>query len=130
MELGVTDSDVLQVELRFCVQEPSFTAFWPDDRKLYQNDIEMTSRDGKLQHQWSNLDLQELRFLKLKTVELTTNNCGSLWKQQEGSQRVVKEKYKLKITDFKINLCNSVGCLIFLGMKRKWLFKVTSLAIM
>ena len=130
MELGVTDSDVLQVELRFCVQEPSFTAFWPGDRKLYQDDIEMTSRDGKLQHQWSNLDLQELRFLKLKTVELTTNNCGSLWKQQEGSQRVVKEKYKLKITDFKINSCNSVGCLIVLGMKRKWLFKVTSLAIM
>jgi len=48
VELGVTDGDVLQVELRLCVHEPSFTAFWPENRKLHQGDIEMTSRDGKL----------------------------------------------------------------------------------
>ena len=46
MELGDAAGDVFEVKLRFCINEPGFTAVRPENRQLQSNCEEMAGWGG------------------------------------------------------------------------------------
>ena len=41
MELGAAGGDVLEMELRLCINEPGLTTVRPENRKLQSNSVKM-----------------------------------------------------------------------------------------
>jgi len=41
MELGAAGGDVLEMELRLCINEPGFATVRPENRKLQSNSVKM-----------------------------------------------------------------------------------------
>ena len=51
MELGAAGGDVLEMELRLCVNEPGFAAVRPENRKLQSNSVKMAGLVGSVHGQ-------------------------------------------------------------------------------
>jgi hypothetical protein len=66
MELGAAGGDVLEMELRLCINEPRLTTIRPENRKLQSNSVKMAGL------------VFSIVTLKNNTVKLVFAYCKSL----------------------------------------------------